>query len=152
MKRFASILPQAFRKQERAVTESDYVEVLKRHPEVQRATAEFRWFGGWYTVLVTIDRFGGNKVDAKFRADIRMYLEKYRLAGLDIEINEPRYVPLYIRMDVCVAPNYFRDIVKRELMELFSNSDLPDGRTGFFHPDNFTFGQPVYLSKVYELQ
>jgi hypothetical protein len=26
--------------------------------------------------------------------------------------------------------------------------DLPDGRRGFFHPDNFTFGQPVYLSQV----
>ena len=27
---------------------------------------------------------------------------------------------------------------------------LADGRRGFFHPDNFTFGQPVYLSKVIE--
>jgi hypothetical protein len=26
---------------------------------------------------------------------------------------------------------------------------LPDGRKGFFHPDNFTFGQPVYLSQIY---
>ena len=27
--------------------------------------------------------------------------------------------------------------------------DLPDGRRGLFHPDNFTFGQPVYLSRLY---
>jgi hypothetical protein len=26
---------------------------------------------------------------------------------------------------------------------------LPDGRRGVFHPDNFTFGQPVYLSQIY---
>ena len=26
---------------------------------------------------------------------------------------------------------------------------LPDGRLGRFHPDNFTFGQRVYLSDVY---
>ena len=26
--------------------------------------------------------------------------------------------------------------------------DLPGGRRGFFHPDNFTFGQPVYLSQI----
>ena len=26
-----------------------------------------------------------------------------------------------------------------------------DGSRGFFHPDNFTFGQAVYLSAVYQL-
>src|SRR5262249_47497973 len=31
---------------------------------------------------------------------------------------------------------------------VFSNHDLPDGRRGFFHPDNFTFGQPVFLSQM----
>jgi len=25
---------------------------------------------------------------------------------------------------------------------------LPNGQLGFFHPDNFTFGQPVYLSRI----
>nr|NIQ56673.1 hypothetical protein [Gemmatimonadota bacterium]NIU76859.1 hypothetical protein [Gammaproteobacteria bacterium]NIX22601.1 hypothetical protein [Actinomycetota bacterium] len=25
----------------------------------------------------------------------------------------------------------------------------PDGRPGFFHPDRFTFGQPLYLSALY---
>ena len=35
-------------------------------------------------------------------------------------------------------------------MKVFSNRDLPDGRRGFFHPDNFTFGQSVYLSRIYE--
>ena len=27
--------------------------------------------------------------------------------------------------------------------------DLPDGRRGLFHPDNFSFGQPVHLSPLY---
>ena len=27
---------------------------------------------------------------------------------------------------------------------------LPDGRRGFFHPDNFTFGQAVYVSRLIE--
>jgi hypothetical protein len=27
---------------------------------------------------------------------------------------------------------------------------LLDGRVGFFHPDQWTFGQPVYLSHLYE--
>ena len=30
-----------------------------------------------------------------------------------------------------------------------SEHTLRDGRRGLFHPDNFTFGTPVYLSRVY---
>jgi hypothetical protein len=26
---------------------------------------------------------------------------------------------------------------------------VPGGKRGLFHPDNFTFGQPVYLSRLY---
>ena len=32
---------------------------------------------------------------------------------------------------------------------MFSNRRLPDGTRGIFHPDNFSFGQPVYLSPLY---
>lgn len=142
--------PQAFRRQERAVTESDYSEVLKRHPEVQRASAMLRWTGSWYTVFVAIDRFGGKEVDDNFKEEMRRHLERYRLAGYDVEINAPLYAPLYIQMKVCVDRNYFRDKVEQELLTVLSNRDLPDGRRGFFHPDNFTFGQSVYLSQIYE--
>jgi hypothetical protein len=48
-------------------------------------------------------------------------------------------------------PDYFRSNVKAALLEAFSNRLLPDGRRGFFHPDNFTFGQPVYLSQLYAI-
>jgi hypothetical protein len=33
-------------------------------------------------------------------------------------------------------------------MKLFSSRVLPDGTPGFFHPDNFTFGQTLYLSQM----
>ena len=45
--------------------------------------------------------------------------------------------------------DHFRSDVERELFDVLSNQDLPDGRRGLFHPDNFTFGQPVYLSALY---
>jgi hypothetical protein len=38
--------------------------------------------------------------------------------------------------------------VKRALLDRFSARDLPGGGRGFFHPDNFTFAQPVHLSAV----
>jgi hypothetical protein len=34
---------------------------------------------------------------------------------------------------------------------VFSNRALPDGRFGFFHPDNLTFGDGIYLSKLVAL-
>jgi hypothetical protein len=52
-------------------------------------------------------------------------------------------------MTVCVKPGYFRGDVKAALLQVFSNTASPDGRRGVFHPDNFTFGQPVYLSALY---
>jgi hypothetical protein len=70
------------------------------------------------------------------------------MAGHDLEIDGPRYVSLEVGMHVCAAPDYFRGHVKEELLELFSNRALSDGRFGVFHPDQFTFGQTVYLSPL----
>lgn len=143
--------PQAFRVQERAVTEADWAEVTQRDPEVQKAAARFRWTGSWTTVFVTIDRTGGKKVDAEFAKEMRARLERYRIAGYDLEINGPVFVPLDILVCVCVRPGYFESEVKKSLLAAFSNHDLSDGRRGYFHPDNFTFGQPVFLSQIYRV-
>ena len=140
--------PAAFRTQERAVTEADYAEVAERHAGVQRAIATFRWTGSWHTVFITVDRLGGAPMDDDFEAAIRGHVERYRMAGHDLEIDGPRYVSLEIDMHVCAAPDYFRAHVKEELLKLFSNRVLVDGRLGMFHPDQFTFGQTVYLSPL----
>jgi uncharacterized phage protein gp47/JayE len=140
--------PQAFRTQERAVTELDYAAAAERHPQVQKAAGTRRWTGSWYTMFVTIDRTLGQPVDAEFKQDMRAFLDRFRLAGYDLEIDAPLFVSLDIALTVCVAAGHFRSNVKQTLLEVFSNRELPDGRRGFFHPNNFTFGQAVYLSQV----
>ncbi len=142
--------PEAFRTQERAVTPADYAEVTERHPSVQRAAATFRWTGSWYTVFLTVDRKGGGDVDAVYEQTIRDHVERYRMAGYDLEVNGPSYVPLLLEMTVCVKPDYFRADVRVALMRVFSRGWLADGTPALFHPDNFSFGQPVYLSAIYE--
>jgi hypothetical protein len=151
MEQIRQFAPEAFRTQQRAVTEADYAEVARRHPEVQQAAARFRWTGSWQTVFVTIDRKDGRPVDPTFEATMRQFLEQFRLAGYDIEIDAPIFVPLNIVVMVCVVPGFFRSDLKQTLADIFSNRDLAGGGRGFFHPDNFTFGQPVYLSRIYEV-
>jgi len=140
--------PQAFRTQKRAVTTDDYATVAMLHPEVQKAVATLRWTGSWHAMFITIDRKSGREVDDAFEAELVDFINHFRLAGHDIEIEPPVFVPLDIMMTVCVQEGYFKDKVKQALLETFSNGELTNGKRGFFHPDNFTFGQPVYISRV----
>lgn len=150
MEEVRQFAPEAFRTQERAVTPADYeLFAQKCDLDVQRAAATFRWTGSWKTVFLSADRLGGLNVDADFEKDLRNCLEKYRMAGFDLEVDMPIYISLEIEMAVCVNPNFLASHVKQALLELFSNQILADGRKGIFHPDNFSFGQPVYLSKLY---
>lgn len=142
--------PFAYRKQERAVTEADYAEVTERQNDIQKSQATFRWTGSWHTVFLTIDRVLGLPVDGEYKTTIRQSVEKYRMAGHDLNVDAPRFVPLEIEMFVCVKQSYFRSEVKRALIAVFSRLVLPGGQHGVFHPDNFTFGQTVYLSPLYE--
>ena len=133
----------------RAVTEADYARAAERHPEVAKAVATLRWSGSWHTIFVTVDRIGGRAVDAAFEQELRVFLQRSRLAGYDLEIDGPRFVPLEIEIDVCVEREYFRFDVERALLDALGSHDLPGVGRGFFHQDNFTFGQPVYLSRLY---
>jgi hypothetical protein len=121
--------------------------VAERHPQVQKAAAQFRWTGSWYTVFVTVERSGGLDVsgDEAFKQEMADWIDRFRMAGYDVEIDGPVYVPLDISLDVCVKPGYFQADVLQRLLSAFGTA-----ADGLFYPGNFTFGQPVYLSKVYQ--
>lgn len=140
--------PEAFRTQERAVTADDYARAAERHPDVQRAAARLRWTGSWHTVFLMLDRRGGQPVDAAFKATLRTFLERFRLAGHDLEFADPVQVPLDLQLQVCVARGHFASDVKAALLRAFTAGLDPQGQRGFFHPDRYTFGTPLYLSAV----
>jgi hypothetical protein len=141
--------PQAFRTQERAVTEADYVAVARRHPEVLNAAARMRWTGSWWTVFLTVERRGGRDVDPAFRSEVMDFIDQFRLAGYDLEVEAPVFVPLDIELVFCNSDGYFPEDVRRSLLDALTRLGAGNGRPGFFAPDNFTFGQPVYLSRLY---
>jgi Baseplate J-like protein len=140
--------PQAFRRQERAVVPADYAAVAERHPDVQRAAATRRWTGSWYTMFVTVDRRDGRPVDSDFESELRAFLERFRTAGYDLEVDGPHYVPLEVELTICVDADHDRSEVELALRDALSDRHGTGGPSGFFHPDNFTFGQPVYLSQL----
>ncbi|MGH8720339.1 MAG: putative baseplate assembly protein [Burkholderiales bacterium] len=140
--------PQAFRVQERAVTADDYAVMMQREPRVQRAVATRRWTGSWYTMFITVDRRGSDALDAGFESELAAFIERFRMAGHDLEIDAPSFVALDIELQVCTKPGYFAADVERRLVETFSADVLASGETGFFHADRYTFGKPVYLSAV----
>src|SRR4029079_2718709 len=74
---------------------------------------------------------------------------RFRLAGYDVELRPPRFVAVELVVDVCARRGYFRADVAQAVRDALSARVLPDGSRGFFHPDNFTFGDPLYLSRLY---
>ncbi|MER6595882.1 baseplate J/gp47 family protein, partial [Micromonospora purpureochromogenes] len=142
--------PVAFGTQERAVTTADWVAAALRLPEVDNATARIRWTGSWWTVFLTLDLRGGQRLDGEPGLARRLAgrLDRFRVAGYDLQLRDPVDLPVELRLWVCVTPGAFRSDVRRALLDLFSDRDLPDGSRGFFHPDRFSFGTPLYLSQL----
>lgn len=137
--------PAAMRtRSERAVTPQDYADAAMKHPAVAKAVATFRWTGTWHTVFVTIDPKGRTELQPEAQDHIKDWLTRYLQTGYDLEIDPPAYVPVELEIEVCVKPGHFRAHVEKAVLEALSSRD------GFFHPDRFTFGQPLYLSQIYE--
>lgn len=140
--------PESFRSQERAVTEDDYARIAERHPDVQQAAARLRWTGSWYTMYVSVDRRGGKPLDAPFRSDLLAFMDRFRLAGYDLDLADPVFVPLDIELKVCVLPGYFAAAVKLALLRRLGSGEDDLAQLGFFHPDNFSFGDALPLSRL----
>lgn len=144
------LAPHAFRRDpQRAVTVDDYARRVERdfRGRVQRAAATLRWTGSWYEVLVLVDPVGGAR-DDKLLEEIRKALFRYRRIGHDVAVQWAVSVPLELELVVCVLSGFLRGHVKAALLEVLSNRQLPDGRRGFFHPDNLSFGQGIAFSKL----
>jgi predicted phage baseplate assembly protein len=142
-------VPEAYRaRQLRAVTLADYVRRAEELPGVSRASARYAWTGSWRTVRVTIDPVGRTILDDTLRRQLAEYLDAVRLIGEDLEIRPPRFVPLRIEVALCVDDGYWPDDVRALVEQEFSTGYTSDGRRGFFHPDEWTFGQELHASQI----
>jgi predicted phage baseplate assembly protein len=147
--------PTAFRTAlERAVTAGDYATLAQylrypqRNPHVQSAAANLRWNGSWYEADVAVDAFGTPELKPALEKSISGNLHSIRRMGHDLRVTAADFVPLRLELDLCVKSDYLRAHVVSAVRDALSNRVLPEGRLGFFHPDNLTFGQAVFVSRI----
>src|SRR5579885_719904 len=147
--RVRRMAPQAFRaRQFRAVLRKDYEAAAQTLPWVQRAGTAFRWTGSWLTVFTTPDPRGSELLPVDEHIELIDLLNRYRMAGYESYVPAPRYVSLDLYITVCAKPDAFRGDVQAAVLAALSASRAPDGSSGFFHPDNFTFGMPLERSAL----
>jgi len=53
-----------------------------------------------------------------------------------------------LSLSACALPGYDRSLIKAALLARFSNRINRDGTSGFFYPDNLSFGEDLYLSRI----
>jgi Baseplate J-like protein len=146
--------PATFQKPLVAVTAADYQTAAQELTlgglqPIQRAKAAFRWTGSWLTVALVADPRQAQSLSPVLRQALLDFLETRRLAGYDLELLPPVYVPVELAIDFCTARGFQPFDVQSRLQQALSTAELPDGRKGFFHPDNFSFGDSLYVSRLY---
>lgn len=132
---------------EAAMTMEDYERIACDNPQVADASAIERWTGSWSTVFVYVRGVEGSIDDAVLR-DVHRVLARDRVAGREVVVRRPKWVPLTIDLRFEPAPGYGVEGVSEALYAAFFRE--PSGRLGpgFFHPSRWGFGQTVWASSI----
>ncbi len=148
------IAPATFQKPLVAVTEADYRDAaldfeLDGQKPIQNAKANFRWTGSWLTLTLAVDPRGAQDFIEQLRQPLLDYLDTRRLAGYDLQVIAALYVPVELAIEFCLKPGFIPADVQEEIELALSTSELPGGKKGLFHPDNFSFGDYLYVSRIF---
>ncbi|MGY1690599.1 putative baseplate assembly protein [Geodermatophilus sp. SYSU D01105] len=150
------LAPHAFRAHlERAVVAEDYAAIVQRDfPQVQRAVAtvlleDVDGEKPQRTVVsVRFDPVGTSADEPDLLRRIAQHLDRYRRIGHTVRVQQSTYRSIELVVQVRALPGHQPGAVRSAVQDRLSNRTLPDGTRGLFHPDAFTFGQPVPISVV----
>jgi hypothetical protein len=129
----------------RAVRSEDYRQILERRDDIQQANATARWTGSWTTDFVAVDPVGSTVLGPGLRAELEAELDCIRQAGRSVCLRDPDYVPIDLKIDVCLDPNVSNSAMIRKIARRLTKGGAAEN---YFHPDNFTFGTPVLRSDL----
>ena len=141
--------PQAFRAvQYRAVLAEDYQAAAETLPWVQKAGTAFRWTGSWMTVFTAVDPMGSEQIATDEHVQLVDLLNRRRLAGYESYAPPPQYLSIDLRIEVCASSGWLDGDVEAGVLTRLGSSTRPNDSTGFFFADRFTFGTPLYRSRL----
>lgn len=149
-----SFAPHAFRQLTyRAVRQEDYAEAAERLDWVQRAGASERWTGSWLSIFATPDPENQSNTNNALASPEQLLqldaqLDRFRQAGREVNLNQPRFANLDLRIRICVLPNAFTGDVKQRLSMLLLGPQGKASDSGYFAADNFTFGTPLRRAQL----
>ena len=133
---------------ERAITASDYASIGGADFRLQGANCAFGWTGIGFSADLSLhprnDYRGAPDIDGAALARI----SAARRIGHDVLVERGRQIPLRIAAHVCIGEAYAQADVGAAVRGLMSTGMLPDGTLGWFHPDQLSFGESVYASKI----
>ncbi len=132
--------------QRRCVTPEDSARLALSHPEVRRAVARHGWNGATRCVELYVQRRDGRPLDAAFAERLRGWMEGSLLAGWELAVRPPRWVPLDVQVTVWIEPGEQAERIYRRFAE--EHAAAIGGRRSLFDPQLFGFGLPVYLSQI----
>jgi hypothetical protein len=132
--------------QRRCVTPEDSARLALSHPEVRRAVARHVWNGATRCVELYVQRRDGRPLDDAFAERLRAWMEGSLLAGWELAVRPPRWVPLDVQVTVWIEPGEQAERIYRRFAE--EHAAAIGGRRSLFDPQLFGFGRPVYLSQI----
>ncbi len=80
--------------------------------------------------------------------EIHAALDPLLMIGDELEVRPPKYVPLLIKVILCAQIDFSCGVLQAELKDEFSSTWTRKGQRGFFHPDEWTFGQELQTSQI----
>ena len=146
MQHIVQLAPFAFQSQLRCVTAADYGVQAENLSGVSQAQGTLRWTGSWYSAFVSIDPKG--QWTSGLASQVKTGLDKLRMMGVDLVVEEAIFVGLNIGLEICVMPGFFRGDVYAALWKLLVTGDACSGKPGLLNAANFQFGQTVYASPI----
>jgi len=146
MEHIRQVAPFAFQTQERCVTADDYGIQAAKISGVREAKGTVRWTGSWYSAFTAVDPTGPwrDSLGTAVLSD----LDRLRMMGVDLVVEQAVYVGLRIGLEICVDPSYFVGDVYAAVWSALVAGDSCNGRKGLLDPSNFGFGETVYASPV----
>jgi len=131
---------------QRAVALEDYANAaVAADTRVARAAAKALG-GPFNTVFVLVDPAGQVPLDESLQRVVSQRLDHLRMAGREVHVVGPDYVPLDVELALCASPGFLPHEVRKRVFAALRPGEATN--PGYFHPDRLSFGQDVALGDL----